>query len=554
MNTTLVDDMGNSVTGCPELCIGFGIIRGSRNMAHCNAQRGEGLPLEVLLLPAVRYVTCLTCECDTTIWHQDQNLTTRTTPATNQSQCQCHRDGGGGAQVNKKGDTWKSFPKNALNCLTKLNKHDKLNCNKPELSWCRVMLWCSNFDGSMFLSSDLFGVLLKTINGVYFDKCPLTITKGLPDLSCHLVGAHTTAFRWKKNTFRAVAISTNGGQPTCVPSKHYSPSVLLSYPPIDGRTLAPRTLATVWSLVAQAPGQRCNPCKMTWWVHAYPIIGTMGTSNRNRTKTQEKTRKTKKQKNNKHPWYQQTKQENTDNKQKQGTIYNKAHTHTQTAKNKKQTLAPQTETGTKHRKTQKNKETKNNKHPWWYQQTKQENTDKHRNNTTIEHKQQTKTRKHIQQNTHKKHQKNKKQTQTKSWKNTRVPLEKSGVGTTGKPQAAYNRPMKPNAFVANLSGDPWLCAAKPSMCNHRNLGPLFVDTLRAPLDPHLPPSPAGFRARLPRQLLMFRASGGKLLGLTMNNLLFPVNCSRLLLPFCGWLPKARNSLKCYVRWGSWSGR
>ena len=90
-----------------------------------------------------------------------------------------------------------------------------------------------------------------------------------------------------------------------------------------------------------------------------------------------------------------------------------------------------------------------------------------------------------------------------------------------------------NLFVANLSGDPWLCAAKPSMCNHRNLGPLFVGTLRAPQDPHLPPSPAGFRARL---LLMFKASGGKLLGSTMNN----------LLPFCGWLPKARNSLKCYL--------
>ena len=81
------------------------------------------------------------------------------------------------------------------------------------------------------------------------------------------------------------------------------------------------------------------------------------------------------------------------------------------SKNKKQTLAPQTETGTKHRKTQKNKETKNNKHPWWYQQTKQENTDKHRNNTTIEHKQQTKTRNHVQQKTHNKlASKNKKQT------------------------------------------------------------------------------------------------------------------------------------------------
>ena len=50
---------------------------------------------------------------------------------------------------------------------------------------------------------------------------------------------------------------------TRVPSKHYSPWVLLSYPPIQKAwvNVGPKD---IWQpiMVAQAPGQRCNPCML----------------------------------------------------------------------------------------------------------------------------------------------------------------------------------------------------------------------------------------------------------------------------------------------------
>ena len=177
MNTTLLDDMSSSVTGRPELCIGFGII-GSRRMAHCNAQCGERFATWGLATgPAVRYVTCLTCECDTTIWHQDQNLTTRTTTATNQSQCQCHRDGGGGGTGEQKRRHLEIF---SMNCLTKLKKHDKLNCKKPELSWCRVSCGVQTLMGPCFYPPTCLVCCWKLSTGYTLTSVPLPSQRASP--------------------------------------------------------------------------------------------------------------------------------------------------------------------------------------------------------------------------------------------------------------------------------------------------------------------------------------------------------------------------------------
>jgi len=82
--------------------------------------------------------------------------------------------------------------------------------------------------------------------------------------------------------------------------------------------------------------------------------------------------------------------------------------------------APQTETGTKHRKKQEKRRNKKQQTPLI--STNKKKTQTNTETTRTKHRQQTKTRKHIQPKPTKTS-KNKKQTQTKTWKNTRVPLD-----------------------------------------------------------------------------------------------------------------------------------
>ena len=157
---------------------------------------------------------------------------------------------------------------------------------------------------------------------VYFHKSTITIAKGLPDLSCHLVGAHTTAFRWKKTPSEQLPFLQTAGNTTCVTSKHYSPSVLI--------------------ICTRIPDNRYN-----------------GHLKQKQNQNAGKNKKNKETKNTP-DINKQNKKTQTTNKNKEP--YTTKHTHTQqTAKNKKQTLAPQTETGTKHRKRKTKKQKTTNK-------------------------------------------------------------------------------------------------------------------------------------------------------------------------------------------------
>lgn len=88
------------------------------------------------------------------------------------------------------------------------------------------MLWCSNFDESMFLSSNLLGVVFEN-TGYTFTRVPLPSQRASP-IWVAIWWVHIPLPSGEKKTpSEQLPFLQTAGNTTCVTSKHYSPSVLI---------------------------------------------------------------------------------------------------------------------------------------------------------------------------------------------------------------------------------------------------------------------------------------------------------------------------------------